>query len=142
VSTNRRSSVGTLRYSVLDDRSYKLIVEVDPGIVALARALMPKWIRSNPQRYEPHITVIRNEVVSNVGLWATHEGAEVEFKYDPRVQDDGRYFWLYAFSPRLHEIRVELGLEPLSELSRPPDLADCFHITIGNTRGILPWPKV
>jgi 2'-5' RNA ligase len=138
----RRSSVGTLRYSVLDDWSYRLIVEVDPGIVALARALMPKWIHTNPQRYEPHITVIRNEAVSNTGLWAVHEGHEIEFEYDPHVQDDGRHLWLYAFSPRLHEIRVELGLKPLSELSRPPDSAYCFHVTIGNTRGIVPWSKV
>jgi len=124
---------GPLRYSQRDDR-YWLVVDVDPGIVEFARALVPKAIRLNRQKFAPHITVVRNEKPVNMGAWRAHEGEIVQFTYSPIVFDDGLYWWIGASCPRLQEVRVELGLPEFSEFTRPPDMSDLFHITIGNTK--------
>lgn len=121
---------GTLRYT--DEP--KLNVEVDPEIVRLARALVPKAVRLNRSKYAPHITVIRNEAVPNMALWGQHEGAFVEFEYEPAVHNDDTYYWLRAFSPRLVQLRLELGLFESSEWSRAPDGFESFHVTIGNQK--------
>lgn len=126
-------SEGVLRYSESDDRFW-LVVDVDPGIVEVARALVPKSIRLNRQRYEPHITVVRNEKPPDLAAWRRWADHPVGFEYDPLVCDNAVYFWLQAFCPRLNAIRRELGLPTWSDTSRPPDLADCFHITIGNLK--------
>lgn len=130
----RFTSSGPLRYF----GGFKLIVEVDPGIVKLARALVPKSVRLQRTRYEPHITVVRNEVVPKPGKWTLNEGIITTFEYEPYVHDDGTYYWLRVFCPRLSDIRTELGLPPSSEWSRGPDGFESFHITIGNVKS--GWP--
>jgi hypothetical protein len=112
----------------------KLHVVVDPAIADYARALVPKArrVRLNKPRFAPHITVIRNEE------WACNpdlDGIEVQFRYDPLVVPGEVYWWLRAWSPDLLQLRVREGLPELSDLCRPPDMEDCFHITIGNTKG-------
>ena len=62
------------------------------------------------------------------------DGLQVGFQYDPRVVAGAVYWWLYVWSTELHLVRVKQGLPALSRLTRPPDLADCFHITVGNTK--------
>jgi hypothetical protein len=126
-------SQGSLRYSERDDRFW-LVVDVDPEIVEFARSLVPKAIRLNRQRYDPHITVIRNERPVNMAAWRAHEGEVICFDYSPVVFNDELYYWLGASCQRLQEIRVELGLPEFSEFTRPPDMADLFHITIGNRK--------
>ena len=112
----------------------KLHVVVDPAIASYARALVPiaQRVRLSPPRFAPHITVIRNEE------WAFNpelDGTEVEFQYDPMVVPGEVYWWLRVWSPDLIRLRVGEGLPELSDLCRPPDMEDCFHITIGNTKG-------
>lgn len=109
----------------------KLFVEVDPGIVALTRRLIPVARRPQPQRYPPHITVVRNEVV---GAMSALQGREVTFTYDPRVTNDDEYWWLTVACPELSAIRVSLGLPPSSQWTRPPNGVGDFHITVGNTK--------
>ena len=122
-------SQGKLRY---DDR--KLIVEVDPEIVAYYKSLIPKYIRLNPQKYDPHISVVRKELVDSPH-WKEHEGELVDFQYSNIVHHGQVYYWLNAFSKRLEEIRVELGLPISSEYTRPPDTFEkVFHITLGNLK--------
>lgn len=123
-----RESVGILRAS----EGPKLIVEVDPGITLVARALIPKAYRVRPQRWPAHVTVVRNEFpqVPIAGL----EGREITFHYDPFVRDDGVYWWLDVHSSELVAIRQGLGLPGFSEWARPPDGRDVFHMTIGNTK--------
>lgn len=131
------TSTGILRYSRLEDGGYKLIVEVDPGIVQVARALVPRAVRLNTQRYAPHISVVRQEVppAERESFWGLYEGHSIEFEYSPLVHDDTRYYWLLAYCPRLHALRIELGLPYSTELTRPPDESvDCFHITVGNCK--------
>ena len=127
-------SDGHLRYSRTDDGGYKLIVEVHPTITAFYRTLVPRAIRLNMQRYPPHISVVRKEIPVNLDAWGKYEGEVVDFEYGSDIMHDDTYYWLNVYSPRLHEIRVELGLPPSSEWSRPPDGADCFHSTIGNVK--------
>jgi hypothetical protein len=130
-----RQSKGTLRYSRTEGK-YWLVVDVDPDIVALARALIPPYFRLNRQKYDPHITVVRNEIPPNSDKWNLHAGEIIEFQYDPNVRNGKVYWWLDAFCDRLCEIRMELGLTPHSDMTKPPDAKSCFHITIGNTKCI------
>ena len=126
-------SEGPLRYSERDERFW-LVVDVDPEIVEFARSLVPKSIKLNRQKHTPHITVVRNEQPVNMVAWRAHEGEIIQFTYSSIVFDDGLYWWLGASCFRLQEVRIELGLPEYSEFTRPPDMSDLFHITIGNQK--------
>lgn len=129
-------SAGPLRYET-GNAGVKLIVEVDPGIVSLYRALIPKYHKTNPQMYKPHISVVRKEVPPNMEHWGKYEGEIIEFEYSPHVHHGQVYWWLNCWSKRLEEIRQELGLPVDSPYTRPPDgMAKTFHCTIGNTKGL------
>jgi hypothetical protein len=126
-------SVGTLRYSV--GTTYKLIVEVDPEIVRYYRSLIPPWIKTNPQMYAPHISVVRKEIPPVLDFWGKYEGQKLSFHYSNIVYNGTVYWWLNAYSKRLEEIRVELGLPVSTQYTRPPgDYVKCFHITLGNQK--------
>lgn len=130
------TSKGKLRYDITEDAGYKLIVEVDLGIVQFYRALIPPWYpKINPQKYRPHISVVRNEIPPNKEVWRKYEGDEVEFLYSNIVHSGTVYWWLNCFSVKLEEIRLELGLPVDSPYTRPPDgLKKTFHCTIGNIK--------
>lgn len=127
-------SVGTLDYSRTEDGSYRLVVDVDPALVDLYRALAPKWLRMNKQRYAPHMTIVREAVLPDLERWGRYQGAEVAFQYRPPVQIGEVYYWLEAYCPELELLRQHLGLSPTDWYTKPPDLSDCFHITIGNRK--------
>lgn len=130
------TSIGNLRYSQAD-YGYKLIVEVDQGISEYHRALLPKWIDSNRQKYPAHISVVRHEVPPNLGLWGSHEGEEVEFNYTHEIFFGQVYCWLNVFCKKLEQIRLELGLPVSSQYTRPPNgYLKCFHLTLGNFKGM------
>ena len=115
---------------------HKLNVMVDPGIVSYYRSLIPKYVHLNPQAFAPHISVVRRETPVNMDFWGKYEGEEVKFAYGNVVHHGKVYYWLNAFSERLEEIRLELGLPVSTEYTRPPDsYTKVFHITIGNTKG-------
>lgn len=119
-----------MRYTI----PHKVHVDVDPGIVRLARALVPKTIRLQRPRWDPHITVVRNEAIPNLTVWGRHEGSFVEFEYDSYVHCDDTYYWVRVFCPALTQLRLDLGLPESSELTRAPDGFESFHITIGNLK--------
>lgn len=130
-------SKGALRYGVDNNGIPKLTVDVDPGIVELYRALIPPWLpKLNRQMYPPHISVVRKEpVIPNRNKWGAYEGYEVEFSYSPIVHSGTTYWWLNAFSKKLEDIRLELGLNVSSPYTLPPEGFDkCFHITLGNLK--------
>jgi len=150
----RHKSIGTLRYG---RSSYWLVVDVDPQLVAYYRRLLPQrveysltigkvrydpvcldaeghWVIINPQRYDAHISVVRNEVPTDLSSWGKYDGQDVEFEYEHEVRHDDKYWWLDVYCERLEAIRGELGLSVTSVLSRPPDGRWCFHCTIGNTK--------
>lgn len=130
----RYKSEGTLVYSIDERVGHKLHVEIDPGIAATYRALIPKTARAQVPRFAPHISVIRKESIPRLDLWGNHEGERIEFEYESTIFQDEIYFWLRCYSQRLIEIRQELGLSDLSDLARPPDLFDSFHTTIANKK--------
>ena len=106
------------------------------------RALVPKYLRMQPQMYDPHITFVRGykglgdeaELIEPIDpdlkkeFWGKYEGEVVPFEYDPELKTDGTMWWLDAFSKRLEDIREELGLSKMREPY------DSFHITIGNAK--------
>lgn len=113
------------------DETGKVNVVVDPELVELIRALIPKARIPARQRYAPHITVVRDEEFAVVpeGFPAT-----VGFWYDPEPVEGETYWWLRVEAEELIQVRRSLGLPDTSEQSRPPDGMNCFHITIGNTK--------
>jgi hypothetical protein len=129
------SSTGILRYALTEQHGFKLVAEIDPELARYYRALIPKWIDTNPQKYRAHISAVRKETPVKMEHWERYEGQEVEFLYSPIVHHGEVYWWLNCFSKRLEEIRLELGLPVDSPYTRPPDgMAKTFHTTIGNMK--------
>lgn len=127
------TSCGKLRYSKPEDK-FKLIVEVDRGIGAFYRSLIPKYYRSHPQKYPPHISVVRNEKPKNLNFWDKYEGCKINFEYDSFIFNNNTYFWLDVYSDDLVKIRKELGLNS-KYISHPNGKSrDTFHITLANTK--------
>ena len=124
-------SRGALRYS---ENPYRLIVEVDPEIVAYYRSLIPKSIVLNKQKYPPHISVVRHETPVVMDMWGAYDGKLVGFQYSNLIRHGVVYYWIDAFSRVLQQIRIELGLPPMNDITKPPDHRSCFHITVGNIK--------
>jgi len=128
---NLLKSVGILKY----DDNYKLYVDVDDDIAKYYLKMIPKYIATpNPQRYNAHITVVRNEIPKNLENWKKYDNCKITFLYSTVIQTNNIYFWLNVYSEELSNIREELGLQKTSEFSRPPSDEECFHITIGNLK--------
>ncbi len=126
-----------LRYSHAADYGHKLILECDQGIVDYYRALLPKYIKPNPQRYSAHVSLVRHETPVILDAWGKREGQPVEFHYTNHVFFGKVYCWLNVFCTELEEVRKELGLPVSSEYTRPPDgFTKCFHLTLGNFKDI------
>jgi hypothetical protein len=127
------TSTGTLRYGYTN-----LVLDVDQGIVDYYRAMLPKWVRTNKQMYPAHISVVRKEVPPNMQFWGKYAGEQIEFRYSNVIRNSAMYYWLDAWSERLEQIRLELGLPVDSPFTRPPDgFAKTFHVTIGNTKDLV-----
>jgi hypothetical protein len=124
-------SEGTLHY---ENNPYKMYLAADIELARFYRSLVPRTYVCQPQRYAAHLSVIREEMPLRLEAWGKYEGTTILFEYDPEIRYNGVYWWLDCYSPRLCEIREELGLPALSELARPPSLKDCFHLTIGNSK--------
>lgn len=127
-------STGILHYEV--EPLLKLVALIDPEITRYYRALLPKSVVLNPQRYASHISIVRKEVPPKMEHWGKYQGEEVEFAYDGYVFAGTPYWWINVYSSRLEDIRVELGLPNSSQYTRPPEgYSKCFHSTIGNSKG-------
>lgn len=113
---------------------YKLIVEVDQNISDYYRSLIPKYIPVKKQMYNAHISVVRNETPINIDMWGKYDALPLTFEYESFIYNDELYYWLNAYSAELEEIRIELGLTKMSDITRPPDHSNKFHITIGNLK--------
>jgi hypothetical protein len=72
----------------------------------------------------------------DTSTWGDYEGDRVGFEYGSVIVRDETYYWLEVVSPRLMEIRKELGL------SAYPPWRNGYHLTIGNVkhqRKESPW---
>jgi hypothetical protein len=129
------TSSGKLIYS--DPPAIRLVVEIDPDIAKYYRSLIPPYIHYSIPMYPPHISVIRRETPPNMTLWQKHHGEAVSFEYDPYVFIGRVYIWLKVWSKEIEDLRLELGLEAHSNITRPPDESPCFHTTIANFKSSL-----
>lgn len=129
----RHESTGVLNYSQ-ENGSYRLVLDVDPGLHDYLRALIPKYLSCNKPKYAPHITLVRNEVPTDLSFWGRRQGVQVPFSYYPFVHNNDVYWWINCFSDSFTQVRKELGLPSSSKFTKPPNGADCFHFTIGNSK--------
>lgn len=125
------SGIGTLRYAGGNTNKW-LVLDVDQGISDFYRAMVPKSQFIRPQMYPAHITVVRlgREEIEDYEFWGKYDGEQVPFTYSNEIKQAGPYYFLDAWSPRLEEIRTELGL---------PNIRSgysAFHITIGNQKDL------
>lgn len=125
-------SKGIISYD--NTNKLKLIVKIDPGIYMLYRKLIPKAQHYNPQKYSPHISVVRNETPPNMNFWGKYEKKETEFFYTSQVQKSQNYIWLNVYSEELEKIRTELGLKNDLYEKTHPNFIKTFHITLGNLK--------
>ena len=109
---------------------YKSIVVVDSELARYYRQQVPVEVKLNRPKYSAHISVVRNEIPVNLNAWAAYEGQAIEFEYEHQIYNDELYYWLNCYSPRLEEIRQELGLTS----TRSPNGAHRFHCTLGNLK--------
>lgn len=129
------TSTGTIHYVI--GNTHKVWVDVDPDLARYYRCLIPKWISRNVPMYDPHISVVRKEVVLNLTEWGRFEGQEVKFSYSNIVYFGKVYCWLNVYSRDLEELRQGLGLPVSSEITRPPEgFLRCFHVTLANFKGL------
>jgi len=117
-------SFGVLRYYA----SWAILL-IDQQVAEYYFSLIPKYYYAQRQMYDAHITVVRFgvEVPTNMSVWGKYDGEKIMFEYVPVVESGGVYFFLNAYSERIGDIRVELGL-PRYRFS------DHYHITIGNLK--------
>lgn len=126
-------SVGTLQYH----SGYKLTLDVDINIAFYYKSLIPLWLHPQPQRYMPHITIVRPkyELPVHKQFWGKYRNEKIEFYYDSWIHSGKEYFWLNVFSVRLEQIRAELGLYIDDKFTKPPEgFRKCFHMTIANRK--------
>ena len=123
------NSIGTLKYG----SNYSLRLLIDPEIANYYRCFIPKKYNYNKPKYEPHISVVRKVVPTNLQHWGKYEDKQIEFQYDNNIHFGTQYIWLNCFSKELENIRLELGLSIHDEFTEPPqDYKKCFHTTLGN----------
>lgn len=126
--------VGKIKCSKIDEAIFKMVLIIDRGISDLYFHLIPTYYYVQRQKYHPHITVVRNEIVPDKELFWSYNNKKIKFYYDNEIKNDNRYWWLNVFCDELYSIRLSLGLKKSYRLYLPPDGKDCFHTTIGNMK--------
>jgi len=105
-----------------------IVAYVNPEISRYYRNLMPKYMYVEQQKYPAHVTIIikdEEELPSNSSIV---DGKRIKLYYDSEVKYSDMYVWLNVYSEDIEKIRVSLGLSKCRY--------SCFHITIGNMKGI------
>lgn len=123
--------IGKLVYA---ENPYKLIVELENDLGNYYRSLIPKYFRFQKPRYNTHISVIRGEDISNIKYWGKLNNLEIEFYYDNHIFQNSTYYWLAVECNLLKNIRENLGLPALSQITKSPCGNHDFHITIANSK--------
>jgi hypothetical protein len=87
------------------------------------------------QRHDCHISVVRTEELKHKYILPTiYDFEEVEFCGNPEyMQFNDTHYWFRIISPRLEEIRMELGFcsQPVETISNGVVYTHPFHLTIG-----------
>jgi hypothetical protein len=134
LTESRYNGEGVLEYGP----DIRIVVWIDRNLADYYRSLIPKYKYVQPQKYPPHITVVRTgkEQPTNMTVWNKYQGQSIPFTYDNEVHTDGKYFYLNAWSDRIGEIRQELGLSKFrfSDEGINDHRSGNYHITIGNVK--------
>ena len=118
-------SIATIKYLTEIDEVYAF---VDKDLSLYYRTFVPKHIVLNRQKFDPHISVVRHEIVKDKTNWNKYNEMKVEFEYSNEVEHNDTYWWLVVKCEFLETLRESLGL------NRLPSWHNNFHITIGNTK--------
>jgi len=137
---NYVSMSGTLNWRTpFSNPKVHVVVDVDPELAAYARTFIPQTARFNVPRYPAHITAIRGEGMDppHRRLLEKVRGMVIPFECGKmsELRHDDTYWWLPVYSPALLMLRRLLDLPEYVELTRPPDGAEMFHITVANMKG-------
>lgn len=113
-------------------RPWWALIEVCPDLSRYYLEVAKKhwWHLSGLQRpaWGGHISMIRGEEPPGGQVaWSALKDVEIEFKYDHKIQTDGKHFWLQVFCEIAEDIREDLGL------SRQPVFP--FHLTFAVAEG-------
>jgi hypothetical protein len=143
MSDNYVSMWGTLNWRTpFSNPKVHVVVDVDPELAAYARTFIPPSERINVPRYPAHITAMRGEGTHkhHRRLLEKVRGMVIPFECGKmsELRHDNVYWWLPVYSPALLMLRKLLDLPEYTELTKPPDGAEMFHITVGNTKGWAP----
>lgn len=114
----------------LEYRDNSCVLNIDPSITSFYRKLIPKHVGVKPQKYNPHITIIRSIEIPNSNFHdKPYHGYYFDFYYNGKIFQSGSYFFIPCDSKWFRMIRKELGLNSY----RFEDTKQ-FHITIGNIK--------
>ncbi len=113
---------------------HRLYLVMDPEIARLCRALLPPAVshQAKVPKYPPHVTVVREEAPDMGMKLLDYIGEKVKVEYDPQPIIGEKYVWCPIWSPRLHLIRLRLGLSFDSWYTRPPEDWPLLHMTVAN----------
>lgn len=75
-----------------------------------------------------HISVVRDEEPTRKDLWKASVGRSVSFEYQPKLQTNGRHWWLLARSTELLDLRESFGLK--RHLRHPLHITVAVHTAI------------
>lgn len=111
-------------------------LDVDQDLMEMYRWFLYRYgIRSSKPRFRAHVSVARNELVSNAVAWKELHGREIRFSFLPEIFQDQTYFWLAVTAPELSRIRESLGLAMEKfGVTLSPDGCHAFHLTLGNMK--------
>lgn len=125
-----RIVAGSSLESFTKARPWWMILQCDPGIMEYYRW----WIHNHqrdvwgrqvyktcPPLARSHISIVRGEAPKDQKVWNELIGRRFEFKYNNKLETNGKHWWVYVDAPELLEVRRNLGL-------RPPKYQ--FHLTV------------
>ena len=111
---------------IIKSSDWWIILRTDEGLIEYYKYLIGrKWdVKFEQTIWGSHISVNRGVAPPNKELWGKYKGEKVEFQYTNNIyRANDLFFCIDAYSKRLEEIRVELGLTPQPKYG--------FHLTIG-----------
>jgi hypothetical protein len=120
-------SIAIIKYLEDVDEVYAF---VDKDIAMYYRSLIPKHITLNRQKFDPHITIVRKELIKDKTNWNLYHDKKIEFEYFNDISHNATYWWINVECEFFRTIREELGL------NKNPPWDNQFHITIGNTKNV------
>lgn len=109
-------------------RGNTCVLEIPKPISDYYRSLIPKYLGAKSPKYSPHITIVREwEKPNEEFLNKPYNGCIFSFCYCPKIQFDGKYFYLNCHAKIIKQMRQEFGLETYR-------MNNCYHFTIGNVK--------